>query len=224
MLKYTILVLTLSIGLITTSNAQNEFDIRPVTEYISQGEKPGFEVIIPDGIAEDVHDNWKRYLRKQANTRAKSSRNSVEYFADDAKIPSVSENTVDIYSIASNVNEGTKFMVFVNLGGAYVSESAYPEEYSAFILFMSDFLREEQQRILERLISKEEDKLENLQDNLNDLVNDMDSNREEISELKAKIAELDANNEELISKQAKHREQIATQKEIIQVLRSKAKQ
>ena len=107
-----ILVFFLISGL--SANGQTEIVINEIREYMSQGEQTGFQAAIVNVDPSDVESGWKKFMKKH-KAKVKSSRKSVEIFADNAVMKEVSDNTVDVYSIVRPASYGTELLVFVDL-------------------------------------------------------------------------------------------------------------
>ncbi len=204
-----------------SANAQTEVVIREVLEYMSKGQQPGFEVAVPESSPDDVHASWKKYVRKQGGAKAKSDRKSPEMFADNADLPEVSANTVDLYSIARQAPHGTTFLVFVDLGGAFLSSRDHPAAFGAFQSYLRDFVLQETLRGVEDELKDQEKILKDLNKDLSNMIKDKDKYLKEIEKAKATIAEMES---ELIRNEQEQdikRQQIAVQEEIISTIKQK---
>lgn len=203
-----------------TAQAQYEVVINEVLEYMSQGEKTGVEVAIVDAETKDVESTWVKFMKKY-KAKVTNSKKSVEVFADNAKIPQISANTVDVYAIARKESYGTKLTVFVDLGGAFVSSQEHEAAFGALEGLVREFALGEAVRVVEAELKIQEKVMKDLGKDLSGLVKDKDGYIKEIEKAKALIAqrEIDiANNEKA---QDTKRQQIEIQEEIVKTVKKK---
>lgn len=208
---------------IGTSHAQQEIVINEILQYMSQGEKTGLEVAILDAEPSDVESTWIKFM-KRYKAKVTSSKKSVEVFADNANIPQISANTVDVYAIATKAPYGTKLSVFVDLGGAFVSSRDHEAAFAAFERLLRDYAHEEAVRVVEEELKAQESVMKTLQKELESLLKDKDGYIKEIEKAKALIAQRESdivNNE---AAQETKRQQIAIQTEIIETVQQKRSQ
>ena len=84
----------------TNLMAQN---IQENERTMSQGSKPGFSMNISDLDAKETERLWIDYL-KDSKAKTKKDRKTNEVFADDASIPAISTNLMDIYATFTERN------------------------------------------------------------------------------------------------------------------------
>lgn len=95
---------------------------------MSRGIQPALTVVIPKATTKDVERAWKDQLGK---VRAKVKTEKGEIFADNATIPQISENTVDIFTRFTDTKEGVAMAVTFDLGGAFLSSATHADPYKA---------------------------------------------------------------------------------------------
>ena len=213
------LALMMTFGL-TNVQAQQEIIINEIMEYMSQGEKTGYEIAILDAEPKDVENSWMRIMKKQ-KAKITNSKKSVEIFADNANIPQVSGNTVDVYAIASKASYGTRLTVFVDLGGAFISSQDHPEAFAAMEQFLKDVAHQEAIRVVEEEMKEQEAILKELNKELNSFIKLKDGYTKDIEKAKALIAQRELDIENNIKSQETKRAQITIQEEIIETVRQK---
>ena len=221
MKKVSFLLLTaMMIMGLTNVQAQKEIMINEIMEYMSQGEKTGFEVAILDAEPRDVENSWMRLMKKQ-KAKIINSKKSVEILADNAFIPQVSANTIDVYAIATKASYGTRLTVFVDLGGSFISSQEHEVAFAAFEQFLKDLVHQESIRVLDEEIKNQLSVLKELNKELNSFVKLKDNYTKDIEKAKAMIAqrELDIGNN--IKSQETKRAQISIQQEIIETVKEK---
>jgi hypothetical protein len=217
-----ILTFLLFVGM-NTANAQYKVVINEVLEYMSQGEKTGIEVALVDAVPADVEEYFIRFMKKYKG-KALSSKKTVEIFIDNATIPQISANTVDVYAIARKTDYGTKLSIFVDLGGAFVSSQDHEVAYGALEGLGREFALSEAVRVVETELKAQEKVMKDLSKELETMIKDKDTYIKEIEKAKALIAqrEIDIINNE--KAQETKRQQIAIQDEIVKTVKQKRAQ
>jgi len=222
MKKLSILVLTIClVGSINLAQAQKaDIIINEISEHMSQGVKPGFEVAILDMEPKKAKEGWIKGLKKY-KAKVISSKKSIEIVGDNAMLPTVSANTIDIYAIPSKQPYGTRLAVFVDLGGSFISSADHPVAFMAFESFLRDHANAENIRTVEFELEREQDALKSLNKELDGLVKDKDEYQQEIEKAKALIAEREEEIVDNVKAQETKRQQIEIQNEIIKTISEK---
>ncbi|MEZ5006863.1 MAG: hypothetical protein R2728_03350 [Chitinophagales bacterium] len=222
MKRFTLTILTFFflLGINSTFAQKSDIVINEIIEYMSQGEKTGFEVAIVDADPKDVESSWAKYLKKY-KAKVISSKKSVEIFGDNAAIPQISSNTIDVYAIARKTEYGTKLSVFFDLGGAFISSQDHEVAFGAAEGFLRDFALSEAIRVVEAELKTQEKVFKDLTKELDGMIKDKDGYVKEIEKAKALIAqrEQDIMNNE--AAQETKRQQIAIQEEIVNTVKQK---
>ena len=219
-LIYLFIGLAFHLSLPLNMSAQVDIVVNEIQAYMSRGEKTGFQVAIPDMEPKAVESAWKKYMKKHS-AKAKSSKKSVEMFADNARIPEVSDNTVDIYSIARKASYGTEFSVFVDLGGAFISSNYHEIAFGGFQKHMREFTLSMIEEGVSDELKEQEKVLKTLEKELDNLVKEKDKHLKEIEKAKKIIAE---NESEIINNESARdiiRQKIALQEEIVRTIEQK---
>ncbi len=159
-ISLSILSFLLFFGILTV-NAQQKVVINEVLEYMSQGEKTGIEIAIVDALPDDVESSFVKFMKKYKG-KAVTSKKSVEIFIDNALIPQMSANTVDVYAIARKADYGTKLSVFVDLGGAFVSSQEHEIAFGSLEALGREFALSEAVRIVEAELKEKEKVMKDL--------------------------------------------------------------
>jgi len=121
-----------------TVSAQN---ISEVTRTMSQGNKSGLLLELEGLETKLVEKLWMKFV-KEYDGKTKQDRRSDEYFTDDADIPNISNNSVDMYATFEAVGDGTEACVFFDLGGAYLNSAYHGDKYNEGANFLMLFAKE----------------------------------------------------------------------------------
>lgn len=126
---------------ILTINAQitnSNIGINEVIMTTSRGDKSGFRMFIPKTDEKTVADVWSRF-HKNLRSKPKFDKLKYEYFTDDAFIPQVSQNTIDIYVRMLPKDGGILFSAAFDLGGIFISSGSTPDKFMIVENLLSKF-------------------------------------------------------------------------------------
>ena len=98
--------LTLILLSFSFANAQSQFTTNEVRQFMSKGEQNGIEVILNGTSIKQAKEGLKK-LSKKLDAKLISEKKSPEILLDNARIPTVSANTRDIYAIVTPVDNGS---------------------------------------------------------------------------------------------------------------------
>ncbi len=184
-----------------------------VTESVkamSQGSNNALSVSLADISVSDAEKVWKDFA-KTFSSKIKYNKKEKEYFVDDASVPSVSPNTIDLYSKAEKVGNEVAFSVWFDLGGGYLSSASNAAMYSNAVSFMKDYMKEVERFKINEQLKVEMKALDKLNDNLKSLTRDKDGYEKDIKKAEDKITESRAKIEQNVKDQANKQTEINTQ-------------
>jgi hypothetical protein len=121
-------------------NAQNiqEIKLHETSVIFSVGPQPAIASEFIGISQKDITKAWEKFM-KSYKAKVKSAKR--ETFADNALLPSVSTNTIDVYATYKEEirkNTVTAYFAF-DLGGVFVSSATHPTEYQAARQLVYDF-------------------------------------------------------------------------------------
>ena len=123
---FTLGTLAISVGLFA--------QIAPISDVkktMSKGENTGLEVLINKATSSDIAKVFEAKTKDFKGKFIKPEKGNVEYFIDDAKIASISDQPVDIYAYFLQEGENVRFTSFYSVGGLYFSPANAPQYASA---------------------------------------------------------------------------------------------
>lgn len=201
-------------------SANAQIKINEDTLSMSQGLKNGFSVEMLQIAPEDAGKRWAKYLKKYKG-KTKKSKNLTEWFTNDAKMKLISNNTVDLYAVFTPIQDGTRLIVWYDLGGTYLNSEIHGERAITGKKVLYDFaLATKKEQALAK-IEEEKEKLSQIQGNLDKLSKNEIEFLKTIEDLKAKIATLEADVKETKSTQSKKQAELQAQKKLIDELQKK---
>ena len=153
---------------------------------------------------------------------AKVSNKKGELFADDATIKKISNNTMDIYCKAENMEDGrARVVVFFDLGGAYLSSSRHPEEFKIAEDIIYAFAIETAQKAVEEQIKEAEKLLKKLGSDQERLVKENEDLNQNIERYKENIIKAEEGVEQNLKDQESKKIEIAGQEEALNMVKEK---
>ncbi|MFN8261169.1 MAG: hypothetical protein U0X41_09575 [Chitinophagales bacterium] len=218
-IKSAILVVALSFAG-TAVNAQSQFTTNEVRQFMSKGEQNGIEIILNGTKLEDAKDAVEKWGKKMKGKVTRDKKNP-EIFIDNAMIPTVSANAIDMYVILTPIDNGSKMTVFSDLGGAFVSSAAYGSQYAGLEANIKKFAKDQAVIVVEDQQKSEEKVLKTLNGDLKDLVKDKEGYLKDIEKAKALIKQREADIAKNDADQTAKQQQISIQQQIIETVKIK---
>ncbi|MCB0507108.1 MAG: hypothetical protein KDD21_02295 [Bacteroidetes bacterium] len=214
---FIVAVATLSFSI---AQAQTQFVTNEVRQFMSKGEQNGIEFVLNGVNQEDAKDAISKWGKKM-KAKVTRDKKSPEIFIDNASMPTVSANTVDMYAVVSPIENGSKVTVYTDLGGAFVSSAAYASQYNALDVIMKKFAKDQAIILVEAQQKAEEKILKNLEGDLKGLKKDKDGYLKDIEEAKALIQKREQEIIKNDADQAAKQQQISLQQQIIETVNAK---
>lgn len=162
-----------------------EIKVKEDKENIADAKNSVLTVIIYEADESSVEKAWKS-LMKEYNGKVTSK---SEIFADNATITEMSTNTIDVYAFAKKSDEGVKFVVGFDLGGAFVSSSTHSAEYKAAEKIVKQFAIDISKKAVEEKLDDAKELQSELESNLSELKKKNEKLHKDIEEYKQKITE-----------------------------------
>jgi len=193
--------------------------VQESTEKIAGGKNNTLVVWIRESNKKDVEKEWVSLMKKN---KAKVS-SKKEIFADDAVLPLISSNTVDVYAIIEQKDNDVKLIVAFDLGGAFLNSKEHSAQFKAAERMIYDFAVEISKQSVQNSIAAEQKKMSDLEKKKDNLEKDTKKKEKEIEDYKKKIED----NEKDIKKNSSDAEsldkEMKEQKSVIEALEKKFK-
>jgi len=205
-----------------TSYAQDDLsnysfnpELNEMNRLMSKGQKNSFSVVI-DGLSKkDIEKSWGKYI-KNHDTKSKWDKKKKEYFADNAKINEISDNTIDIYAQLNEAGDRVELTVWMDLGGSFLSTEDHPQIVKEGEAFILKFATNMEKKRVDNFRKREEDKLGDLQGDLKDLQKDKGKLEKSIEDYEKKIEEARKKIETNVSNQSTKEEEIKVQEAYVE--------
>lgn len=183
---------------------------------MSMGAKNAFIVSYADTKAKDVEAQWQKLLKKN---KAKVKKNKAkELFADDAKMPDISSNTVDVYATVSEnaADNSSVISVWFDLGGAFLNPADHPTQTQVVKNMLNDLSLRVGAVNTQNALDGEEGTLKDLNKDLTKLGKEKENGLKKIEDAKALIAEMEKMLEKNAAAQTAKKEDIEKQQKAVE--------
>lgn len=201
--------------------AQQPFVVNEIYSYMSKGQNTGFEIPLQEVKPEDANSSFAKFIKKYKGKVVNPSKKTPEGFVDNALIKEVSLNTVDIYFTAQTTEYGSKLLVFVDLGGAFLGSQQQATGYGAMQNILLEYARLQAVYISEEQVKTEEKALKVLDNDLDKLNSEKADYVKDIEKAKALIAQREQDLLNNATNQATKNQQIEIQRTILQTVKDK---
>ncbi|CAF4443818.1 unnamed protein product [Rotaria sp. Silwood2] len=203
-----------------TAKAQSQFTTNEVRQFMSKGEQNGIEIILNGTKPEDAKDAIEKWGKKMHAKIVRDKKNP-EIFIDNAQIPTVSANVLDMYAVVTPVDNGSKVTIYTDLGGAFVSSAAYGTQYAGLEAAIKKFAKDQAIVVVEDQQKAEEKTLKTLNGDLKDLVGKKADYLKDIEKAKALIQQREQDIVKNDADQGTKQQQISLQQQIIETVKTK---
>lgn len=202
-------------------DAQQTFVVNEIYGYMSKGQNTGFEIPLQEAKPDDAINSFKKFISKYKGKFVSPSKKSPEGFIDNAMIKEVSANTVDMYFTSQATEYGSKLVVFVDLGGAFLGSQNQATGFGAMQNILKEFARQQAVTVSEEQVKVEEKALKVLEGDLKKLNDEKVDYTKDIEKAKALIAQREQDLVNNAANQETKNKQIEIQKTILQTVKDK---
>lgn len=190
------------------------------TRLMNTGSNPALTIVIPGADPKMVEAEWREYLKSYGKVvRVKQSK---EWVASGIQILDIGGvNKINIYSLAEEVGDGTKMVVWMDAGTGFISSQAYPKEYVASVKFLKDFNQQVKSTVITNELKEQEKMLDKAESTLTKLKRENDLYHKVIEDSKKRIAQAEKDIEDNLKAQELAQKEIEAQKDAVGDVRKK---
>ena len=152
MQKWIIIFIALSLSLQLKAQKTKVEEKR---ENIGGGVNNALVVTIFSADVSEAEKEWKKMMK---SAKAKVS-GRKEIFADDANLPYISDNTIDVYAVFDQKKDDVYMVVAFDLGGSFLNSSDHKTQYKAAEKMIYDFAVDIAKQCIENNLKDEEKNL-----------------------------------------------------------------
>jgi len=193
------------------------------SKIMSQGTNNALTIELLNTDEKTAEKVWKKFMRDYKG-KPKYDRKLNEHFSDDAEIPNISNNTVDVYATFDETGSTTTATFWFDLGGAYLDSDTHAAPYSAAEELLRNYIQDVNLIHAEDALKEQEDMLKDLEKELEKLEKENKDFHEEIEEAKKLIAEMEKNIELNLEEQSAKKKEIETQENVVNSAKKNVKQ
>ena len=217
--KFILAAILFSVATIT-AKAQTQFTTNEIRQFMSKGEQNGIEIALNGTSAKDATKALSKWA-KSMKAKIVKEKNSPEVLIDNATIPTVSSNTVDLYAVVTPIDKGSKLTIYSDLGGAFISSAAYGTQYSAMEAVLKSFAKDQAATAAGEQVKTEQKALKTLNGDLKKLISKKKDYLKRIDKANAQIQKFEDEVKKNDADQAAKQQQISLQQQIIETVKSK---
>lgn len=216
-----LLLSLLFFGLFFCFSAQAQ--ISEQSRSMSAGSQNAMVITLPGTTDKFVEKQWKDFMKKY-DGKVKSGDGKNMTFTDDTKIPDVGgANTVDVYAQINEKGDDVEFVMWVDLGGAYLSSQQHQDRYTGAEKFLMRFALEVATEQTKEEMEGEEKKLNDLEKDLERLERDNERYHKEIKDAEERIEKAKADIEQNLRDQEETQRLIKEQEKLVEMVQKKLK-
>jgi hypothetical protein len=208
------------------AQAEQIIFVKEGAAIMSRGSQNALSVVIPKADAKTVGKEWKSTL-KDWNAKVKEKKGEI--FADNARIKELSDNnTIDIYSLATDTKEGALLTVFFDLGGAFLSSAQHADKFRTAENLVYQFAVTQEKQVVgveivvgEKLLKKLQDEQIDLQAKHSTLLKEIARNKEIIVQKQLEITEAEGMAQTNLQAQEAKKVEVENQKKVVDAIRER---
>ena len=172
--------------------------VKEAKRFMSQGQNNALVVSLQKSDKDEVEKEWMKIV-KEFGGKTKKIAKTGEIFTDNANIPAMSRNTVDVYALIEERGPDAELVVWFDLGGAFLASDMHATRFPYAEKLLGDMSLKVSEAAMEEELLKQEGQLKKLADKLNELrtqkgeiTNEIMKYVDKITEAKNKIEAVDA--------------------------------
>jgi hypothetical protein len=190
------------------------------TRVMSVGSQPALTIILPGADMKFADAEWKEYMKSYGKmTKVKQSKENLVEGAQILDIGGV--NRLNVYSISEAVAEGSKMIVWIDMGGGFINSSTFPKEYAEAVKFMQNFGHKVKVDQIAIDLDGQQKTLTKFESNLTKLQRENDNLHKVIEDAKKRIAEAELDIVKNLEEQDLAQKEIDAQKTTVQTVQKK---
>ncbi len=194
-----------------------QIQVREAPQTMSEGVNNSLVIELWNVDEKTAVKEWRKFTR-QFKGKTSREKKMKHWFTDDARIKTISNNTVDIYAWfeENKRTDVTTATFWFNLGGAYVSSQLNPAQYGAAVKVLLDYKASLDLVEAEDEVDAQEKALQDLEDELKKMKKDNEDFHKKIEDAKRLILELEQKIQENLRDQEAKMQEIDTQRKVVE--------
>lgn len=186
---------------------------------MSLGDQNALTIDIQNVDKKALESYYKGYFKEFG--KVKFNRKANEYYINEAKIPSISKNRVNVYSKMEELNKAARLYVWIDSGMSIVSSDENENEFKAAKDLLIDFSIHVERSLIEDELKAAEKNLEKMERDIKQLEKDNEKYHKAIEDAQKKIAEMEESIEQNVREQDNKTQEMEIHKEGVEEIRQK---
>ena len=200
--------------------AQYSFSLAEGEYVFAKGTHHGFIIPIYESSIHDIEKYWKKLMK---DWHGKVDEKKHEFFADNATIKDMGENSFDTYAYCKEADNHIDFIVAVDLGGAFLNYNQHKDQVDTFKKELVSFAKSASLNGLNNKIKNEKQKEGQLQKDLEHLLKQKDKLNSDIESWKKEIEKAESDILKNIKDQDNKKQEKEKQAKLIDSLENQKK-
>lgn len=190
------------------------------TRVMSVGSQPALVVLLPGADTKFADAEWKEYMKTYGKvTRVKQAKENVVEGAQILDIGGV--NRLNIYSLSEASAEGAKMVVWIDMGGGFISSIGFPKEYAESVKFLQSFAHKVKVDQIALDLDSQQKTLTKFQSNLTKLQRENENLHKIIEDSQKRIAQAELDIVKNLQEQEVASKEIESQKTTVESVQKK---
>jgi hypothetical protein len=188
--------------------------VKESTETIGGGSHNALVVKLYEVNPSDAEDEFKSFMKTYDGKRSSMS---GAVFIDNALIPAMGNNTIDVYgkAIGKKGDPEISFIVAFDLGGSFLNSSEHKDQYNVAEKIVTDFAIKTVKDAIEEQLQDTKKVQSKLEDQQKDLEKENRGLNSDIEDYKAKIKKAEGEIVKNKTEQDKKKGEIEAQKKVV---------
>ena len=153
--------------------AQDSLSIKEGVFSMSEGNQPGYSVVVPGARLKDIISDWNKYLRQK--TKSKFKKINGEYVISSAIISELTTDTVGMFTKIEELSAGVQLTSFISKGNSlFISTTSDAEVGRKIKFFIRNFAVNAYRNTITDELSSEQKNLKSIESEIKNLESNND--------------------------------------------------
>ncbi|MCE7861916.1 MAG: hypothetical protein DYG99_00085 [Bacteroidetes bacterium CHB5] len=193
--------------------------VEAVSATMSKGDKPGFQVDIPEVTLEQIEKNLQNSIRNKTKSKVVKANN--EYSVQGTLLTAISDKPLDVYALLTKMDSSMRVVFFFEQDSVFIEESVDAHKANLSREYARTFAVNQYKEHTQNRIKAENNKLESQEKELRKLMDQNQGMHTDIKKLEADINNANMDIKVNVGAQDIKIKEIYKQKELITTIKEK---
>ena len=190
------------------------------SRVMALGSQPALIVVLPGADTKFADAEWKEYMKTYGKlARVKQAKESWVEGAQILDIGGV--NRLNVYNLSETSAEGAKMIVWIDMGGGFISSVGFPKEYAESVKFLQNFAHKVKVDQIALDLDSQQKTLSKYQGNLTKLQRENENLHKIIEDSQKRIAQAEQDILKNLQEQEAASKEIESQKTTVDAVQKK---